>query len=94
MLFYFLINTLSHVLNLLAERIDLLVREAFHFLKCVFLECAEVGVVVVEGLTECDVGERGSGFSGGFSGRREDGFEVGFNVGGEEGGNFRRVSRR
>jgi hypothetical protein len=94
MLFYFLTNTLSYVLNRLAKCIDLLVRDAFPFLKCVFLECAEVGVVVVEGLAECDVGEGGSGFGGGFSGRREDGFEVGFDVGGMEGGNFRRVGGR
>jgi hypothetical protein len=68
MLFYFLTNTLGDFLNLLAERIDSLVRDAFHFRKCVFLDCVEIDAVIVEGLGECDVGEGGSGFGGGFGG--------------------------
>jgi hypothetical protein len=65
MLFYFLTNTLSNFLNLLAERINLLMRDAFYFRKCVFLDCGEVDEVIVKGISECDVGERGSGFGGG-----------------------------
>jgi hypothetical protein len=85
MLFYFLTDTLGHFLNLLAERFDLLVRDAFHFRKCVFFDCVEVDAVIVEGLGECDIGEGGSGFGGGFCGGGEDGFEVCVDVGGEEG---------
>jgi hypothetical protein len=85
---------LGHFLNLLTERIDLLVRDAFHFRKCVFHKSVEVDAVIGEGLGECDVSKGGGGFGGGFGGGGEDGFEVGVDVGGEEGGDFVRIGGR